>query len=140
MEGGTSEIVAAATLFATLVTKAVDLIRNVVEPINPRLPKWTWNALAFGLGIAVALVWKINLLDNFGSEGINGVSGQLLTGLAIAGSASGYHELFDTLSSQAKKAKATALVSDTAAVKEGAVMLGVRGAGSAVEGSVTPPP
>jgi hypothetical protein len=106
MEGGTSEIVAAATLFAAIVTKLVDLLRNLLEPGNRWLPKWTWNAVAFGLGIGVALIWKINLLDNFGGEGIHGWSGQFLTGLAIAGSAAGYHELFDTLSSHAKKAKA----------------------------------
>lgn len=134
MEGGASEIVAAATLFATIVTKAVDLIRNLVESMSLKPPKWTWNAVAFGLGITVALIWKINLLDNFGGEGIHGFSGQLMTGLAIAGSASGYHELFDTLSAHAKKAKADALLADTAAVKEGAVSLGVSGAEGAVEG------
>jgi hypothetical protein len=131
MEGGTSEIVAAATLFATIVTKAVDLLRNLLDK-DGTWPKWIWNAVAFGLGMAVALVWKINLLDNFGAHGINGFSGQLMTGLAIAGSASGYHELFDTLSSQAKKAKAATLLADTAALQEGAAQLGVSGAGSAV--------
>jgi hypothetical protein len=131
MDGGTSEIVAAATLFATVVTKAVDMLRNLFDP-DGRAPKWVWNAVSFALGIAVALIWKINLLDNFGTTGINGVSGQVLTGLAIAGSASGYHELFDTLSSTAKKAKATALVADTAALQGGAAALGVKGAGAAV--------
>jgi hypothetical protein len=131
--GGTSEIVAAATLFATIVTKAVDMLRNMLDP-GGTFPKWIWNAVAFALGIVVALIWKINLLDNFGGAGIHGFSGQLMTGLAIAGSASGYHELFDTLSAQAKKAKATALVNDTLALREGAPELGVRGAGSATEG------
>jgi hypothetical protein len=88
--------------------------------------------------IAVAVIWKINLLDNFGTTGINGVSGQILTGLAIAGSASGYHELFDTLSSTAKKSKAATLVADTAALRAGAAELGVSGAGSAVGAEPTP--
>jgi hypothetical protein len=129
--GGTSEIVAAATLFATIVTKAVDMLRNMLDT-DGKWPKWVWNAVAFALGVSVALIWKINLLDNFGGTGIHGFSGQFMTGLAIAGSASGYHELFDTLSSQAKKAKAATLLADTAAVREGAAELGVSGAGSAI--------
>jgi hypothetical protein len=130
--GGASEIVASATLFATVVTKAVDMLRNMFDK-EGKAPKWVWNVVSFALGITVALIWKINLLDNFGTTGINGVSGQVFTGLAIAGSASGYHELFDTLSSTAKKGKASALATDTAAVKDGAVQLGVRGSAGAVQ-------
>jgi uncharacterized membrane protein len=132
MNGGASEIVAAATLFATIVTKAVGMLRNMFDP-NGRAPKWVWNLVSFALGITVALIWKINLMDNFGTTGIHGFSGQLVTGLAIAGSASGYHELFDTLSSTAKRAKAAALATDTAAVKDGAAELGVRGSAGGVE-------
>ena len=134
MEGGTSEIVATATLFAMVVTKAVDLIRNAVGESGLNAPKWTWNVLAFALGITVALVWNINLLDNYGSSGFQGFGGQVFTGLAIAGSASGWHELFDTLSGAAKNAKASALVSDTAALQAGALTAGVAGAEAAVEG------
>jgi hypothetical protein len=36
---------------------------------------------------------------------VQGVFGQILTGLAIGGVSSGYHEFFDVLSSAAKRAK-----------------------------------
>ena len=106
MEGGTIEVVAVATIFGMVVTKTVDLIRNAFDK-HDTLPKWTWNVVAFGLGIAMALVWQINMLDNYSEEGsiVQGVFGRVLTGIALGGVSSGYHELFDVLSSSAKRAK-----------------------------------
>jgi hypothetical protein len=99
------------------VTTAVDLIRNVVESMEPTMPKWTWNVLALGLGIGVALSWKINPFDNWGEHGeIQGFSVQFFTGLAMGGASSGWHELFDALSGAAKSAKAAALGRNTAAL------------------------
>jgi hypothetical protein len=135
MEGGATEVVVVATVFAALVTKLVDLVRNLLA--EAKVPKATWNVLAAAFGILMAYIWKINLLDNYGSEGIQGFSGQFITGLAIAGSSSGYHELFDVLSSNAKKAKATALEANTRAVSAGAATLDVAGVESATVG---PPP
>jgi flagellar biosynthesis protein FliR len=104
-QGTTEEVVATATVFAIVVTKSVDMIRNMFDTSPPRVPKQVWNALALGLGIATALIWRINILDNYSSPTsfVQGVSGQILTGLAIGATASGYHELFDALSSGAKK-------------------------------------
>lgn len=106
MEGGTTEVVAVATVFGVVVTKTVDLVRNAFDK-DDKLPKWTWNVVAFGLGIAIALVWQINMLDNYSEEGsiVQGIFGRVLTGIAIGGVSSGYHELFDVLSSTAKRAK-----------------------------------
>jgi hypothetical protein len=104
MSGGGTEIVATATLFAMLVTKTVDLVRNAIDP-QARLPKLVWNLTALGLGVAAALIWKINMLDNYSTTAIQGFSGQFFTGLAIGGASSGWHELFDLLSGTAKRAK-----------------------------------
>lgn len=105
MDGTTTEVVAVATVFAVIVTKTVDLIRNLFD--NPELPKWLWNIAALGLGIAMALAWQINMLDNYSDENsiVQGVFGRVLTGIAIGGTSSGYHELFDVFSSTAKRAK-----------------------------------
>jgi hypothetical protein len=105
-QGGTTEVVAAATVFAILATKLVDMLRNMFDAKAER-PKWLWNAVALVLGVGMALLWKIDLLDNYSSTHVQWWAGRLLTGLAIGGTASGYHELFDSLSSSAKKLKAS---------------------------------
>lgn len=109
MEGGTTEVLVMATVFSALVTKTVDLIRNVVGGFAAEgvIPKAVWNLTALGLGIAMALTWRINILDNYSdpTSVVQGWVGQVLTGLAIGGASSGYHELFDVLSSTAKRAK-----------------------------------
>lgn len=106
MEGGATEVVAVATVFAMVVTKTVDLIRNLFDK-EAQLPGWVWNLSALGLGVAMALVWQINMLDNYSDENsiVQGVTGRILTGIAIGGTSSGYHEFFDVLSSSAKRAK-----------------------------------
>ena len=105
MDGTTTEVVAVATIFAMVVTKTVDLIRNVFAEFV--LPKWVWNVSALGLGVGMALAWQINMLDNYSAKDsiVQGIFGRVLTGIAIGGVSSGYHELFDLLSSGAKRAK-----------------------------------
>jgi hypothetical protein len=46
---------------------------------------------ALGLGIAMDLAWRVNMLDNYSSAKsvVQGVFGQILTALAIGGTASG---------------------------------------------------
>ena len=108
MAGSPAEIVLALTAFSMLITKVVDLFRNVVGPtIGPYVSKWTWNAAPLGLGIAMAIAWRVNVLDNYSdpTSVVQGVFGQVLTGLAMGGTSSGYHELFDLLSSTAKRAR-----------------------------------
>jgi hypothetical protein len=60
-------VVAVATVFAIVVTKSVDLIRNLVGKAVTA-PKWVWNVCALGLGIAMAVVWRVNTLDNYSSS------------------------------------------------------------------------
>jgi hypothetical protein len=117
MEGATTEVVAVATVFAMVVTKTVDLIRNVFGSfIEGVIPKATWNVAALGLGVAMALAWRVNMLDNYSDPNsvVQGMFGQILTGLAIGGVSSGYHEFFDVLSSAAKRAKYGELAAEVA--------------------------
>ena len=108
MEGTATEVVAVATFFSIVVTKLVDLIRNLTaQVVQGFIPKVTWNFVALGLGVALALTWSINMLDNYSdaNSSVQGWVGQLLTGLAIGSASSGYHEVFDLFSSGAKRAK-----------------------------------
>src|SRR6266508_3127852 len=94
-----------------VVTKTVDLIRNIVGGfVEGLIPKATWNVAALGLGVAMALAWRVNMLDNYSdpSSVVQGFFGQILTGLAIGGVASGYHELFDPFSVNHRRSAAGA--------------------------------
>jgi hypothetical protein len=94
------------------VTKAVDLIRNVADK-NDTWPKWSWNVAAFVLGAGVAVGWGYNLVAAVAhqipalstSSSLDGVAGQLLTGVAIGAVASYWHERMDIASSAAKIGK-----------------------------------
>jgi hypothetical protein len=87
---------------AVLITKGVDLIRNLVDS-SGKLPKFTWNIAAFVLGLIIALGWQINfaaaLADVIPSlqntTSLDGVAGQILTGLAAGAMASFWHEKLD---------------------------------------------
>lgn len=98
-------------LVAPLVTKAVDLVRNLLDPSAVR-PKATWNVVAFAFGVGYALITATNyalLVTAVRPEVqsvLQGVGGQILTGLAIGAVASGWHELFSAVSSVQSKNEA----------------------------------
>src|SRR5438046_10748555 len=102
-----SPIVATPTIFAPTVTKVVDLLRNAFDS-DGKAPKWVWNLLAIGFGIVAAFSWQLNLLAGFQGTSVSVGLGKLITGLAIGGAASGWHELFDSLSGLAKQTHANA--------------------------------
>lgn len=79
---------------AATVTKATDFVRNAADPGNSA-PKWVWNLVAFGLGIAAALLSDLTLL---GPDTL----GRVVTGLAIGAAASGFHEVFDFFSAKGR--------------------------------------
>jgi hypothetical protein len=81
---------------AATVTKIVDWLRNMVDPGN-RFPKWAWNIASFAGGLVAAYATQLNI---YPAEPFWGL---LVTGLAIGAGASGFHELFDLLSSKAKQ-------------------------------------
>lgn len=93
------------------LTKLVDMTRNLVDK-DDTAPKWAWNVLALVLGVVVAVLFEVNvmsqvlaLLPRFSdSTTLNGVVGQVVTGVGMAGMAAYHHETMDRKSSQAKAA------------------------------------
>lgn len=113
MEGALEALVAfviAVGPMAITVTKIVDTIRNAFDS-GGSAPPVVWNLTAFAVGVGVALLWQFNFvipllqavpaLANHTSN-LEGIAGQVLTGLGIGAVASGWHEKFDELSSKAK--------------------------------------
>jgi hypothetical protein len=104
----TTFLVAAIPL-AVGVTKAVDLVRSLADP-TARLPKATWIVAGFVGGLGLALGWQFNLVSTLShavpaladSSRFDGVTGQILTGLAIGGMSSFWHEKLDQWSGTAK--------------------------------------
>lgn len=113
----TAFLVAAVPL-ALMVTKGVDLVRNLFDPFNARTAKipWVWNVLAFGMGVGLALGWQYNLVSALShtipaltnASTFDGVSGQVLTGLALGAMAGFWHEKLNQWSSAARASRAAA--------------------------------
>lgn len=82
------------------ITKLVDLIRNTLDK-DDSWPKWSWNVAAFVLGIGYALVTATNFVNLIAglrpelSDALGGLPGQILTGIALGGVASFWHEQMD---------------------------------------------
>lgn len=88
-------------------TKLVDLVRNALDK-GDTWPKWTWNLLAFGLGLAVCILFELNVIEplvqmipRLAGTDVTGVAGQIVTGLGVGGFASYWHERMDLASSRA---------------------------------------
>jgi hypothetical protein len=99
---GSQALLASTTVFAILITKLVDFVRNAFDK-QTKWPKWSWNVAALGLGIAVALIFHINIFANISHTNVQGWAGQVLTGAGMGAGGSAWHEVLDTLSSSAKK-------------------------------------
>ncbi len=102
--GGGEALLASTTAFALVITKIVDFTRNAFDKNTVLKGSWVWNALALGLGLACALIWQINIFANVSHTYVQGWAGEVLTGLAMGASGSGWHEVLDVLSSTAKRA------------------------------------
>jgi len=90
-----------AVPIAVGVTKAVDLVRNAIDP-NDSIPKVVWNILAFVFGVALCIGWQVNLASAAGlkQSSLAGTAGQILTGLALGAMASFWHEAMDAWSAK----------------------------------------
>ena len=105
--------------FAAVVTKTVDLIRNAIDE-DDSLPKVTWNVTALVVGVGYCLGWQLDVTAAVlklvpalaeSSERLQGVAGQVISGLIVGGSAGFFHEVFDLISSRAKAANGVLLPS-----------------------------
>jgi hypothetical protein len=115
--GAFTAFLVAAVPIAVLVTKVTDMVRNLVDPTATRLPKVTWNVVPFVVGAAICVGWGFNpvaalantvpaLADGFNS--LDGIAGQLLSGLAVGAMASFWHEKLDEWSQRADLNRAAA--------------------------------
>ena len=80
------------------ITKIVDFIRGFDK--GDTWPKWIWIACAFAVALLICLAFEVNILGGFfkelpafqGSNTLDGVWGQVLSAIGLAGSASYWHE------------------------------------------------
>jgi hypothetical protein len=103
--------IVAVAFWPMVVTKLTDLVRNAFDQAD-RAPKWLWNVVSLGLGVAVALLYELNyaeLIPNLPPklQGATGVTAQVLTGLGIGAIGSFWHETMDLFSSKAKSGRMT---------------------------------
>lgn len=89
------------TVLGLLVTKAVDTIRNGLDPQN-RAPKVVWNLVSFGLGIILAFSFAVNAFAEFKATKVAPAAGKILTGLGLGGVAALGHEGMSALSGDRK--------------------------------------
>jgi hypothetical protein len=95
---------------AIFITKAVDAVRSFDH--GDTWPKGLWIALALVFGVVVALLTGVNFVGLVEgvrpevAERLTGTVGEVLTGLAIGGTASFWHEQMDKTSSLADAASA----------------------------------
>lgn len=96
------ELITVTTIFALFITKLVDFVRTAFDP-HQAAPKWLWGALAIVLGAVIAVVFGLNIFDQFSDNATQETFGRILTGVGMGAAGSGWHELLDALSSSAKK-------------------------------------
>ena len=102
----------AALPLAVGVTKAVDFARNLLDK-DDSYPKVIWQASALGFGLLVCLGWGFNVFAALAdsvpalatSSALDGVWGDVLTGITIGAMASFWHEKLDEWSSSAKASR-----------------------------------
>jgi len=102
---GTGEVVALAAALSLSITKAIDTVRNAVDPTGVMVPKVVWNVLAIVLAVGGCLIWSVNAFEALGASGeLQSTAGEVLTGFTLMGGAGLFHELMDLFSSKAKEA------------------------------------
>jgi hypothetical protein len=109
-------VMATFTVLGATVTKVTDFIRNVFDK-GDTWPKWSWNVVPLVAGVAMCVGWQIDQSSSLialvpalarNADRLQGVAGQVLTGLLLGGFAGFLHELFDALSGIATRAHAAA--------------------------------
>ena len=103
---GLVDFVLLASVGAAL-TKITDLIRSTFDPDAKLKGSPVWIGVAMLLGTAFTVRTGMNALAGVDwAVQLTALEGQIATGLAVGGLASGNHELFDWLSGAAKRAHA----------------------------------
>lgn len=98
-------VIATLTLFGIVTTAVVDLVRNAISDDGRTVPSWVWQAVAMITGETLSFVYHVNALESVSHTPAQGSVGTFLTGLAMAGAATGYHQLWGALSAIKKGAQ-----------------------------------
>lgn len=99
-----NDVLGVTTVFAVLITKTVDFIRNRFDP-DQQAPKWVWNIWPVALGVVVALVWGLNVFSAISVTAAQEILGRILSGVGMGAMGSAWHEVLDALSGAAKAMK-----------------------------------
>lgn len=99
--------VIAAVPLAIGVQKALQVVRDLVNP-SGSWPSWLWVAAAFVAGVLLCVGWQLNLASTLehgipalaGDTHLDGVAGQVLTGLGIGAMAGVWHDKLAVWSSR----------------------------------------
>lgn len=118
--GETLGIIAALGASALVIEKVVSFLRNAFDKAG-RLSTFWWNVTALVLGVCYTLGWQINLAPALaalvpalsGSTRLTGVSGQVLTGLAIGAASGFWYATFQALEATVTRNSATPTVVKT---------------------------
>jgi len=97
-------LIAAIGASALVIEKVVSFIRRAFDAGN-RVKTFWWNLLALALGVAYTLGWQLNfavaatkLIPALAtSDRLAGVSGQVLSGLAVGAAAGFWYAAFQAL-------------------------------------------
>ena len=110
------QVIAVFTAFLTAalplsvgVTKFTDLCRNLFDS-SGAAPRFVWNVVPFVGGVGLCVGWQFNLVGALAhsipalvtSSSLDGVAGQVLTGLAVGGMAGLWHNKLEQWASAAK--------------------------------------
>ncbi len=99
---GTSTIDAfiAVVLLALVVEKIAEAVKAGITPVKP--PGWVWFLISSALGIALCILFHVNLFIVIGLSSLTPASfivGCILTGIAVGSGSNFTHDLIDKLKS-----------------------------------------
>lgn len=98
----------AAVPLALGVTKAVEFVRRLTGSRGWTLPGWFWIGIAFMFGVALCVGWQFNLMSALvrsipalaNTSRLDGVAGQVLTGLAVGAMSGLWHDKIEEIKSR----------------------------------------
>lgn len=99
------DAVVLATSIGLVITKLVDMLRNLIDPDDTK-PKAWWNISSAVLGVGVCVIWRIDVITGvLGESRLGEWPALILSGLVVGAVGSGWHEGLDWLSSAGKARK-----------------------------------
>ena len=97
-------LIAALATGALIVTKSIDLLRELVDKSN-RAPAWVWILGAFAVGVVYCVGWQVDLTGGavslvpaLAGRSLSPLAGQIVTGLAFGAGADAWHKVLANLS------------------------------------------